>query len=563
MNAYWPEGMPRHLDHTHATIADLVEGMAARYGDRAAVVDGELTLSYTELYDEACAVARGLQREGIGPGDVVLLHLPNTARFLAAYYGVLLSGATVSPVNPLTPVPGLVSQIKDTSARMAVSHPANVDNLLAAAEELAAGDHSMDIVLVECTSGAPDPEGDPVVGSQSVRAWSTLLDRDGQGRPDATFDRDDVAHIVYTGGTTGTPKGVRVLHRNVVANVSQMIAWRAGHGLRVSDRRLELDPFPVTGEPGVVVGEGATVVVSPLFHAHALINSSFLLGAGLTLVIAGRFNPAAMLDLVERHAVSYITGSPTMWHALVREPTAGERDLSSVRVVSSGAAPIDPVTLDQLAAVFPNAVVTEGYGLTEGTCLVTALPPFSTAPRVIGSVGVPVPDTEIEIRDGEGRALPVGERGEIWVRGPQVTDGYLNLPGETAGQFVDGWLATGDIAYVDDEGMVRIADRAKDMLIYKGYNVYPRELEDLLAGHPQVDRAAVVGRDHEAFGQEPVAFVVPTAGEQPTADEIKDWVAERVLPYKKLRAVQIVGSLPTSTAGKLLKNELRPLVMPR
>lgn len=563
MTAYWPEGIPRTLDYTHATIADLVEGMAGRYGDRAAVVDGEVTLSYTDLYDEACAVARGLRRDGVGPGDVVLLHLPNTVRFLVAYYGVLLSGATVSPVNPLTPVTGLVSQIADTTARVAISHPANVANLLTAAEQVLRGGHEMSVVLVEGTDGAPSPQGDHASSSLPVRDWAAILERDGRGRPEVDLDRDDVAHIVYTGGTTGVPKGVRVLHRNVVANVSQMVAWRAGHGLQVADRRLELDPFPVIGEPGVVVGEGATVVVSPLFHAHALINSSFLLSTGTTLVIAGRFRPANLLELVERHEVSYITGSPTMWHALVREPTAGECDLSSVRVVSSGAAPIDPVTLDQLAALFPNAVVTEGYGLTEGTCLVTALPPFSTAPRVIGSVGVPVPDTDIEIRDGEGKVLPVGEHGEIWVRGPQVTDGYLNLPGETAGQFVDGWLATGDIAYVDDEGMVRIADRAKDMLIYKGYNVYPRELEDLLAGHPQIDRAAVVGRDHEAFGQEPVAFVVPTAGEQPTADEIMEWVAERVLPYKKLRAVQIVGSLPTSTAGKLLKTELRPLVTPR
>lgn len=562
MSTYWPEGMPRHLDYSDATIADLVEGMAALYGDRAAVIDGGLTLTYAELYAEACAVARGLRREGVGPGEVVLLHLPNSAWFLVAYYGVLLSGATVSPVNPLTPVSGLVSQIGDTSARVALTHPASAAALLPAVEQLRADGADVSVVLVEPTDGAPAPVEESPASPVPVRSWAELLDREGSGRPDVSVDREEVAHIVYTGGTTGIPKGVRVLHRNVVANVSQMVAWRAGHHLEVEDGRLELVPLPLTAVAGVVPGEGATVVVSPLFHAHALINASFLLATGTTLVIAGRFRSAGLLDLIERHGVTYITGSPTMWHALVREPTAGQRDLTSVRVVSSGAAPIDPVTLDELAVVFPKAMVTEGYGLTEGTCVVTAVPPFSTAPRVVGSVGVPLCDTEIEIRDGDGTSLPAGEHGEIWVRGPQVTDGYHNRPEETAGQFVDGWLATGDIAYVDEEGLVHIADRAKDMLIYKGYNVYPRELEDLLAGHPQVYRAAVVGRPHEAFGQEPVAFVVPVEGEHPSEDELADWVAERVLPYKKLRAVQIVECLPTSDAGKLLKTELRSQVPP-
>lgn len=563
MTAYWPEGMPRHLDYTDATIADLVEGMASRYGERAAVVDGGLTLTYTQLYEQACALARGLRREGVGPGDVVLLHLPNSAWFVVAYYGVLLSGATVSPVNPLTPVSGLVSQIADTSARVVIAHPSSHRALLPAVEQLRADGREVGVVVVEPSECAPAPETPSSVSSVTVRPWADFVDTRGSGRPDVDTVHDDVAHIVYTGGTTGIPKGVRVLHRNVLANVSQMVAWRAGHRLQVTDGRLDLSPLPLPGGAGVVLGEGATVAVSPLFHAHMLINSSYLLSTGTTLVIAGRFRPAGLLELIERHRVSYITGSPTMWHALVREPTVGQRDLSSVRVVSSGAAPIDPVTFDELAVVFPNAMVTEGYGLTEGTCVVTAMPAVSSAPRVNGSVGLPLCDTEIEIRDGDGTPLPSGERGEVWVRGPQVTDGYHNRPEETAGQFVDGWLATGDIAYVDEKGLLHIADRAKDMLIYKGYNVYPRELEDLLAGHPQVHRAAVVGRDHESFGQEPVAFVVPASGEHPTAEELMAWVAERVLPYKKLRAVQVVESLPTSDAGKLLKTELRTLVAPR
>lgn len=560
MTAYWPEGIPRHLDYTDATIADLVEGMAARYGSRAAVIDGGLTFTYDELYEHASGFARGLRREGVGPGDVVMLHLPNSAWFFAAYYGVLLSGATVSPVNPLTPVPGLVKQVSDTSARVVVAHPTSHDAVSSAVEELRAGGHDVSVVVVDPTECAPAPEAPSSTSSVTFHPWAEFVDTEASGRPDVRIVSDDVAHIVYTGGTTGVAKGVRVLHRNVMSNVSQMVAWRAGHVLQLEAGRLNLNPLPMAEQAGVEVGTGVTAAVSPLFHTHMLVNSSYLLSTGTTVVISGRFRPSGLLDLIEQHKVSYITGSPTMWHALVRDPSVGRRDLSSVRVVSSGAAPIDPVTFQELSVIFPNAMVTEGYGLTEGTCVVTAMPAVKGAPRVNGSVGLPLCDTEIEIRDDHGTVLSVGERGEIWVRGPQVTDGYHNRPEETASQFIGGWLATGDIGYVDDIGLLHIADRAKDMLIYKGYNVYPRELEDLLSSHPQVLRAAVVGRDHESFGQEPVAFVVPVAGQDPVPDEVMEWVKERVLPYKRLRAVQIVESLPTSDAGKLLKNELRSRV---
>ena len=560
MTAYWPEGMPRHLDYTDATVPDLVEGMASRYGSRAAVIDGGLTFTYDELYDHACALARGLRRSGVGPGDVVVLHLPNSAWFFAAYYGVLLSGATVSPVNPLTPVSGLVKQISDTSARFVVAHPASQATLSPAVEQLGADGHEVSVVVVEPSDCAPAPEDAPTVSATTFHPWVDFVDSEGSGRPDAQIVSGDVAHIVYTGGTTGIPKGVRVLHRNVMANVSQMVAWRAGHAMDVKDGQLVLTPLAMADMAGVAVGEGVTAAVSPLFHAHMLINSSYLLSTGTTVVITGRFRPTGLLDLIEQHKISYITGSPTMWHALVRDPSVGQRDLSSVRVVSSGAAPIDPVTFDELSRIFPNAMVTEGYGLTEGTCVVTAMPAVRGVPRVNGSVGLPLCDTEIEIRDEDGTVLPEGERGEIWIRGPQVTDGYHNRPDETAGQYVDGWLATGDIGYVDELGLLHISDRAKDMLIYKGYNVYPRELEDLLSGHPQIHRAAVVGRDHESFGQEPIAFVVPVAGKNPTPEGIVEWVSERVLPYKRLRAVQIVEALPTSDAGKLLKTELRDWV---
>ncbi|TXG92477.1 long-chain fatty acid--CoA ligase [Rhodococcus rhodnii] len=517
--------------------------MAAAYGDRAAIVDGERTTTYRELDERSGAVAAALHEKGVGRGSVVLLHLGNSAEFAVVYYGALRAGATVTLTNPLQPVPGLRSQIAETGARVAFSENEGYGRVLDAAD-------GTDLAVV-------------VVGAEAAERGAVTLAEFTAGAgasPPLAIEPDDVAHLAYTGGTTGASKGVRVLHRNVIANVTQMIAWRAGHAV-VEDAEgiVHLEPRDDAGVRGVDPGAAATVVVSPLFHAHALINMSFLLLCGATQVLAGRFDPGRMLELVERHRATYITGSPAMWHALATHPDVRTRDLSSVRVVSSGAAPIDRVTLEALAAAFPGGSVVEGYGLTEATCLVASAPLTADGEYRIGSVGLPTFDTEIEIREvgGSGPALGPGERGGLWVRGPQVTDGYLGHPEITAHQYVDGWLDTGDVAYKDEDGYVYICDRAKDMLIYKGYNVYPRELEEILVTHPDVSEAAVVGREVGAVGQEPVAFVVPAAGRAIDEDKLMAFVAEQVVPYKKVRDVIVVPSLPVSAAGKIQKVELR------
>lgn len=550
---YWPQGLPRHLDYPGVTVGDLIASAARRYGDRVALRDGEQTLTFGELHAQACAVANGLRARGVRDGDVVVLHLPNSLWFLPCYYGILLAGAVVSPTNPLQPVPGLRAQIEETGAVAAVSHPDHV----AVLQEARAGTSLATVVVVPGTTAAPASgtglECGAIALADFVAGRPTTGPRTGIGP-------DDVAHLAYTGGTTGVPKAVRVLHRNVVANAAQMTGWRAGHAITAdAGGAAALAPFEGASDAAVTPGDGLTVVVSPMFHAHALINANFLLTCGTTLVLLGRFSPARMLELIERERATYITGSPTMWHSLVGCPDAATRDLSSMRVVSSGAAPIDPPTMEALGRVFPSAAVVEGYGLTEGTCLISAGSVLPDAGRKVGSVGVPVFDTHVEIRSAVPGEPPLGpgERGQLWVSGPQVTGGYLDRPEATAEQFVDGWLATGDIAHVDEDGFLFICDRSKDMLIYKGYNVYPRELEDLLVAHPDVDAAAVVGRDVAAVGQEPVAFVVPATGRQVEPEALTGYVAERVLPYKKIRAVHVVDRLPATAAGKILKTDLR------
>ena len=526
------------LDYPAVTVGALPASMARLYGDRAAVVEGGRVLSYTELDARSAAVAAALRADGVADRDVVLIHLANAIEFVVAYYGSLRAGATVTLVNPLQPVPGLRNQIVETGAVAAFTQTAQRDKLRAAAV-----DTTLRTVVVVDDAGALDA---------FVAGYTAA--------PPVAVTGDDVAHLAYTGGTTGVSKGVRVLHRNVIANVTQMIAWRAGHAVVADGDLVRLERRDGGGTRGVEPGAGATVVVSPLYHAHALINMSFLLLCGATQVLAGRFDPARMLELIERHRATYITGSPAMWHALATHPDVATRDLSSVRVVSSGAAPIDRVTLDALVAAFPSGAVVEGYGLTEATCLVSSAPLTGGGEYRLGSVGLPTFDTEVEIRSDDGTVLGPDERGELWVRGPQVTDGYLGHAEITAAQYVDGWLDTGDIAYHDGDGYLFICDRAKDMLIYKGYNVYPRELEEILVTHPSISSAAVVGRDAGAVGQEPVAFVVAEPGADVDAAAVMAYVAERVLPYKKIRDVVVVDELPTSAAGKIQKVQLRQLL---
>ncbi|KAF0969592.1 MULTISPECIES: class I adenylate-forming enzyme family protein [Gordonia] len=537
---------PTTLTYPDTSMAVLPASMAALYGDRAAVVDGDTTLTYAELDARSAAVASALRSAGVAERDVVLIYLTNSIEFVVAYYGSLRAGATVTLVNPLQPVPGLHRQIVETGAVAGFTQAEQSERLLSAAVD------SPLTTVVVVDGGAAAVDGVRITSLEEFTAGHSEA-------PAVTVSSDDVAHLAFTGGTTGVSKGVRVLHRNVLGNVTQMIGWRAGHAIEVGDDGL-LRLTPREGsDRGVVPGDAATVVVSPLFHAHALINMSFLLLCGATHVFAGRFEPGRMLALIERYRASYVTGSPAMWHALAVHPDVESRDLTSVRVVSSGAAPIDLVTLGELEKAFPAAAIVEGYGLTEATCLVSSAPLTAEGQYRLGSVGLPTFDTEVEIRAAHDPAvvLPAGERGQLWVRGPQVTDGYLGHPEQTAEQFVDGWLDTGDIAYRDADGYIYICDRAKDMLIYKGYNVYPRELEEILVTHTDVAAAAVVGREAGPVGQEPVAFLVAKDGHDIDEDAVAAFVAEQVLPYKKIRDVFVVDELPTSAAGKIQKVALR------
>ncbi|MEV0597898.1 AMP-binding protein [Streptomyces sp. NPDC050315] len=516
------------LDYPSVDVGAVLAGAAHHYPHRLAVRDGERTLTFAQLHDQAMHFARGLREYGIGPGDTVLLLLPNTLWFPVAYWGTLYAGAVVSPANPAQPAAALATQIEDSGARA--------------------------VIVPGPEALAQAPSGRTVVVPAEALLRYGTTERVPR-RP------EDLAHLSYTGGTTGRSKAVRVLHRNLVANVTQVSWVRAAARTMLVDGVLGAEQDKERATPWHrSPGTGVTLAVAPLFHALGLASMVANTLVGTTTVLSSRFDPERFLADVDEHQVTLLNGSPTMYRALLAAPAAAGRRLESVSVVNSGAAPIDPETWRRLGELFPNARITEGYGLTEATVALAIHPLDSGAGIPPGSVGLPLPDTELSIRDLTDleRALPVGETGEVWARGPQITDGYHGRVDLTADQFrYGGWLRTGDIGRLDDRGHLFLSGRAKDMLIYKGYNVYPLHLEDILAGHPAVAAASVIGAPHPEAGEIPAAYVVLRDGARATAEELMAYVAERVAPYQRVRELHFVRALPVSAAGKILKNELR------
>ncbi|WP_291793343.1 AMP-binding protein [Brevibacterium sp.] len=586
---YYPAGMPRTLDYPEAAVPELLLSSARRWPESVAVVDGEEQLTFAQLLAEARSLASALAAGGVGLGDVVGIQLPNSRHFDVAYWGVLLTGAAVTLVNPLQPAHALARQLREVGAQVLITHPAHLEAAVEAAtassDAQASGDVHADepagfdarrVLVAEPTWAAP------ASAEQNERAaaliedaaqplfesFAAALEHSDEGFEPRLAAPDTVAHFQFTGGTTGRSKAVRVLHRNVVSNAVQMAAWRYFSRVeRAEDGFLVLTPISELGEPFLHPGSGVAAQVPPLFHAQGIASLALFTLGGVTTVLTGRFRPEVFFDLCDRWQVSYTSGNPPMYLALADYARKTGRTIESMTVAGSGAAPLDAHGLETIKGVLPNAAVAESYGLTEGTCVVLASDMSPQGFRKAGSVGVTIPDTRAEIRAADGRTvLPTGDEGVLWISGPQVTDGYYGAPELTAEQYVDGWLCTGDIASVDAEGFYRIHDRAKDMLLYKGYNVYPRELEDTLAAHPAVLRCAVVGRPDEEVGELPVAFVVPDraasesgldATDEELREELTSWFATRVLPYQKIRELHFTDELPVSAAGKVLKTELR------
>jgi long-chain acyl-CoA synthetase len=498
------------------TLVDLFATSERRVPDRPAMLFRDRRLTYRELGRLAAAVSALLREMGGGTASRIVLMCPNVPEFGAGYLGILMAGATVVPLNPMLKTEEVRYVLEDSGAEAMVGLEASLPLLRAARAGLGRRCPilSLDGPAAGETADASLPE--------AVRA--------GVGAAAAPGSAEDVAVCLYTSGTTGRPKGALLSHGNLIANVQSF--------------RTVLH----VGENDVFLA------VLPFFHAYGA-TVLFLepLAMGATIVVEPRFLPEAVLRAMVQHRVTLFAGVPSMYAVLAASPRP-TGDFSSLRLCISGGAPL-PVAVAEAFEAKYGIPIYEGYGPTECAPVLTVNPPFGK--RKLGSVGPPIPQVELRVVDDQGNALPPGEVGEIVARGPNVMRGYLNRPGETAEALRDGWYHTGDLGRVDDDGYYYIVDRKTDLILVGGLNVYPREVEAVLADHPAVAEAAVVGVPDPIRGEAPKAFVILRNGYQVATLDLLQWCRQRLANYKVPRSVAVVADLPRTVTGKILKAELR------
>ena len=497
------------------SITDCVFESVADRADQIAVTDGERSYSYGALYAAIRRLGGGLSARGVGPGTTVAILAPNIPEYAIVFHGAALAGATVTTINPTYNPQEVRFQVADASASMLVTIPMFAE----AAKSAAEGTCIEEIVSI----------GDPQTAD--VTSLDALF-----GDPIDQVPVDFAEHVVvlpYSSGTTGLPKGVMLTHRNLVANVAQME-----------------HVFPTAREE-------AALAALPFFHIYGMqVLMNMLLWLGVRVVTMPRFDMVRALELVQKERITRFFAVPPMVLGLAKHPAVEQFDLTSLKQVFSGAAPLG-ADLAAAAASRVGCEVVQGYGMTELSPVSHCTPEGQFR---AGTSGITVSNTEIRIVDPDsGADLGVGERGELWVRGPQVMKGYLNNPEATAETLDDdGWLHTGDVAIIDEHDHVSIVDRIKELIKYKAFQVPPAELEAALITHPAVADAAVIGVPDEEAGELPKAFITLSPGSQaPTLEELQSHLAGHLASYKQVRLVEVLDAIPKSASGKILRRELR------
>ena len=558
----WPKGRPRSLPYPVIPIYQLLNSTAARYPDAIAMRFAGMELTYQEFLTLSHKFANALKKRGVKKGDRVAIHLPNCPQFAIGYYGIIKLGAIFVPCSPLAGERELENQLNDAGVETLITL-----DLTAGVIDKVIGNTKVRNLIVTSLADAYPPVSAPVklLTKQPIdkgEDFVNLLQEGGIDPVNEEVDpKKDLAHLAYTGGTTGIPKGVMVSHYNAVVNVLQHAHWLMGGAPTYDQGILRPDLSLVKKEQGDIeqpAKERMTVlVVVPWFHAMGTIGylNQIVYLAG-TMILFPRFYAEEYIKAVDKYKADVIGGAPQLFIPLVQHPEFRKVDMSRIRLAVSGAAPLPVPILQQMLESF-SGVVGEGYGMTEVVMGGLFNPPTREGLRA-GSVGIPIFDTYAKVIDLEtGDPLPPGKEGEICMKGPQVTMGYWQKPEETAQVFVDGWVHSGDIGYYDEDGYFYITDRKKDMVIYKGHNVYPRELEEILFEHAKVAHCAVVGKKDEKGGEIPVAFIQLKPDTQAAPEEIMDFVNEKVAKYKHIRQVLFIDEIPVSGSGKVLKRELR------
>jgi long-chain acyl-CoA synthetase len=488
--------------------------------DAVALISRGRTTSYAQLRQQVDGLRGGLTTLGLGPGDRIGVSCGNNGHFVVSYLAALGAGLVVVPLNPASPAPEVEREVASTGARAVIVGPSGRGSVSGLDRSHVP---SLEFVI------ATDP-GDAELGAGSAPLYDELLV--SPPGPFAERGTGDLAVLMFTSGTAGSPKAAMLTHGNLLANLEQLQASQ-GRSQTAAD---------------VVFG------VLPLFHIFGLnVVLGMCLAVGSPLLLIERFDPVSALEAIERHRVTIVSGPPTMWAAWAALPGVDAKAFAGVRLAASGAAKLP----NEVAEIFHDRlglVLAEGYGLTEASPVVTSAAGVETRR---GSIGVPLPGVDVRLVDADGEDVLLGDPGEIWVSGPNVFPGYWEDEEATRAVLTpDGWLRTGDIAVVDDDGFLYLVDRAKDLVIVSGFNVFPAEVEDALLEHPAVEAAAVVGVAHPHTGEAVKAYVVIAPGRAVEEDDLIAFCAERLARYKCPSKVMFVEELPQGLGGKILRRAL-------
>ncbi len=492
-------------------LATVLTDSAQRDPGHVALRLDDMEVSYGLLDEGSVRLAAVLADRGLEPGDRVGIMLPNVPHFAVCYYGVLRAGGVVVPMNVLLKRREVAFYLGDSGAKLLFAWEGFADDANAGADEAGA----------ECIVVKPGEFEEMLAGVEPRRE---VVDRDS----------DDTAVILYTSGTTGTPKGAELTHQNLTRNCE-----------------ISRDMFGIGAE-------AVTLGALPLFHSFGqTCGLNATIAAGGTLTLIPRFDPGKALEIIQRDRVNVFEGVPTMYSAMLHLQGRDEFDTSTLELCVSGGSAM-PVELMRGFEEAFHCKILEGYGLSESSPVASFNRPDRE--RKPGSIGIPIEGVEMKVVDDDGHDLPQGEVGEIVIRGHNIMKGYWNKPDETGETLLDGWLHTGDMAKVDEDGYFFIVDRKKDLIIRGGYNVYPREIEEVLYEHPAVREAAVIGVKDDELGEEVAAAVALKDGEEASAQELREFVKEQVAAYKYPRQVWFVDELPKGPTGKILKREIEPPV---
>ncbi len=542
---FWPEGVPKHVDYPEIPLSDLLKNTAESNPNHVAIVYFDREMTYGELNIASDKFATALADLGVKKGDKVALFLPNIPQFVISYYGAIKIGAIETAISPLYKGREVEHQLNDSEAETIVV----LDLLYPILEKVLDKTKVKRVIVTSLKEYMPPAKAflgsllKKIPSHKVERKPNTYFFQELQSKYEANppkvdiNPKEDLVALQYTGGTTGISKGAMLTHMNLVSNAVACDAWLRG-----------------------TKGGETFLTVLPLFHIYGMTTGMnapiFLAGK---MVMLPRFDAVSTFQAIQKHRVTVFCGAPTMYAMLLAHPDLKKYDLKSIRFCISGSAPLPPEVQKKWMEV-TGGVLVEGYGLTESSPVTHCNPLDKSMKTVnVGSIGLPWPDTDAKIMDIETgeKELGLNEDGELVVKGPQVMKGYWKMPEESAAVLRNGWLYTGDVAKMDVDGYFYITDRKKDLIKYKGYSVYPREIEDVIYEHPAVKICAVIGKPDPVASEIPKAFVVVKEGKTATEEEIKQFVNSKVAPYKAVREVEFRTELPMTLVGKVLRRVLQ------